>query len=240
VDPKSFWGQSNRLGISPYLRKAYVGIEDKREVILQILAENQLDAAETIFVGDMVHDVETARKGGITSCAVLTGFDPESKLTPTKPDYLLRDLRELRLILEASILSMQEQPIVTVGALILNPAHQCLMVKTRKWNDKWGIPGGKIQRGEKAEVALEREILEETNLPLKNIRFAMVQDCIESEEFYRSVHFILLNYIAECDGSAVRLNDEAQEWQWVDPKSGLKLDINRPTRLLLEHYLQGQ
>ena len=101
VDAESFRRQSDRLGVAPFLQKTYVGVEDKRAVIHRILDENHLDAAETLFVGDMVHDVETARHGGVSACAVLTGFDPEGKLAAAKPDLILRDLRELRLVLDA-------------------------------------------------------------------------------------------------------------------------------------------
>ncbi len=108
VDSHSFQKQSSRLGVSQFIQKAYVDIEDKRTIIHRILDENQLVAQETLFVGDMVHDVETAKIGGIRSCAVLTGFDSEEKLAHVKPDFLLRDLRELRLILESQISKKEE------------------------------------------------------------------------------------------------------------------------------------
>ncbi len=238
VDSKSFWGQSNRLGVSPFLRKAYVGIEDKRKVIHQILVENQLDASETIFVGDMVHDVETAKHGGVHACAVLTGYDREEKLAEGKPDFILRDLRELRLVLESQNRWMDGHPVATVGALILNKKGECLMVRTKKWSNKWGIPGGKVKRGETSEDAVRREIREETNLELKDIHFAMVQDCIESKEFHRSAHFLLLNYVAHVASGDVKLNDEAQEWKWIAPGKTSELDLNIPTRKLVEHFLK--
>ncbi len=238
VDPTSFWGQSDRLGISPFLKKAYVGVEDKREVIGQILKEHQLDPIETMFVGDMVHDVETARHGGIHACAVLTGFDLEEKLRLTKPDYLLRDLRELQLVLETQFKTLDGQPVATVGALILNEKNECLMVRTQKWSNKWGIPGGKIRRGETAVEALLREIREETNLELMNIQFVMVQDCIESTEFYRKTHFILLNYVARAANAQVFLNDEAQEFRWMKLSKALTLDLNFPTQVLLDQYVK--
>lgn len=101
VDSESFWGQSNRLGIAPLIRKAYVGVEDKREVIGGLLEENQLDPSETIMVGDMVHDIEAARRAGVTACAVLSGFDPHPKLVKARPDLILRDLSELRVVLHS-------------------------------------------------------------------------------------------------------------------------------------------
>ncbi len=101
VDPESFWGQSNRLGVTPLIDKAYVGVEDKREAIDGLLEENQLDPSETMMVGDMVHDIEAARRAGVTACAMLSGFDPYPKLMKAGPDLILRDLSELRVVLRS-------------------------------------------------------------------------------------------------------------------------------------------
>jgi hypothetical protein len=61
------------------------------------------------------------------------------------------------------------------------------------------------------------------------------QDCIDSEEFYRPEHFILLNYTCRVAGEAdVTLNDEAQAYRWVSEPDALQLDLNRPTRILLD------
>jgi phosphoglycolate phosphatase len=125
-------------------------------------------------------------------------------------------------------------PITTVGALIFNPARQVLMIRTHKWSDLWGIPGGKIKWGETAEAALRREVREETALEITNIQFALVQDCIRSKEFYREAHFVLLNYTCDTPGGQVVLNDEAEEFQWLSPQAALALELNTPTRILLE------
>lgn len=128
----------------------------------------------------------------------------------------------------------QEHPIATVGALIFNSADEALMIRTHKWSNLWGIPGGKIKYGESSVDALEREIMEETALSVEDIRFALVQDCIGSKEFFREAHFVLLNYTCRTNGSAVTLNDEAEEYRWVKPVEALKMDLNTPTRILLE------
>ena len=110
-----------------------------------------------------------------------------------------------------------------------------LLVRTDKWSGKWGIPGGKIEYGESAENALRREIAEETKLVISDIEFVLTQDCIESEEFYRPEHFILLNYTCRLSGeSDVTLNEEAQAFRWVNESEALQLDINEPTRILLD------
>ena len=52
----------------------------------------------------------------------------------------------------------RKRPVATVGALIEDDSGRFLMVRTHKWGHRWGIPGGKIERGEEAEAALRREI----------------------------------------------------------------------------------
>jgi len=59
---------------------------------------------------------------------------------------------------------------------------------------------GKTKWGETSIDALRREVKEETNLKITNIKFALVQDCIHSKEFYRDAHFVLLNYTCRCVG----------------------------------------
>lgn len=131
------------------------------------------------------------------------------------------------------------RPVVTVGALIFNRAGDVLMLRTHKWSNLWGIPGGKTKYGETSLDALRREVKEETNLDITDIRFALVQDCIHSKEFYREAHFVLLNYTCVCTASAdVKLNDEANDFRWVRPELALKMDLNTPTRILIEAVLR--
>jgi len=126
------------------------------------------------------------------------------------------------------------RPVVTVGALIQHSSGRLLMIRTHKWGHRWGIPGGKIERGESSEQALRREVMEETGLELGDIRFVLVQDCIDSPEFQRPAHFVLLNYFARTEQGDVTLNEEAEEFQWLSPTEALALDLNQPTRLLIE------
>lgn len=235
--------QSNLTGFDKYLDKPYLNVWDKRKKIHEILTENQLLPAETLFIGDMQHDIETAKHGGIHSCAVLTGYNTLGQLRAAQPDLIVEHLGELRRILELNGLEMKAQsettaegpgPVVTVGALIFDSAGKVLLVRTHKWSNLWGIPGGKIKRGETCVKALRREIKEETNLNIADIQFVLAQDCIDSKEFYRAAHFVLLNYRCRCAGApAVRLNDEAREFRWVSLQQARKMPVNQPTRRLL-------
>jgi len=131
-------------------------------------------------------------------------------------------------------------PLLTVGALIVDRGGNVLMIKTHKWSDKWGIPGGKVKWGEPLEGGLIRETMEETGLTIDNIRFITIQEAIKSKVFHKEAHFILVNYIASVNTvkPEVTLNDEAEDYQWVTPQIAYNMDINEYTKVLLQKYLE--
>lgn len=236
--------QERATGFGRFLDKPYTGVWDKRKKIHDILSDNDLLPVETLFIGDMQHDIETARHGGIRSCAVLTGYNTLDQLRSAAPDLIVEHLGELRTILIKNSLELLpsahhetsvRRPIITVGGLIFDETGRVLMIRTPKWSNLWGIPGGKTEWGESSETALRRELKEETNLDVTDIRFVLAQDCIHSKEFYRDAHFVLLNYTCRCVGKTeVKLNHEAVEFRWVTLKEAMQMPINTPTRTLLE------
>ncbi len=128
-------------------------------------------------------------------------------------------------------------PVVTVGAIIERPDGRVLLVRTHKWRNRLGLPGGKVERGEPILSALQREIREETGLAIHDVRFVFAQDSIDAPEFHRPGHMVLLNYACHTDTADVVLNEEAQEFLWVTPAQALSLDLNAPTRALVERWL---
>jgi phosphoglycolate phosphatase len=234
MDALAFTRQLEEFGLKGHFEATYAGVLDKRNLIHRILETHGLSPEETAFIGDMIHDVETARHAGIASIAVLTGYNHPEVLAAVRPDLTVPDLGVLRTIFEKR---KATRPIATVGALIHDGFGKFLMIRTHKWSGKWGIPGGKIERGEPSEEALKREIFEETGIAVSDIRFVMVQDCIDSPEFMRPEHFLLLNYVAKAESAVVRLNDEAEEYRWVSAEEAFNLDLNEPTRVLLRHVI---
>ena len=99
IKASHFDQQAGRLDVKRFFEHCYVEIMDKREKIREILATHGLDPKETMFVGDMVHDIETARHGGVLDVAVLTGFDPADKLLGAHPTVVMRDIAALRRML---------------------------------------------------------------------------------------------------------------------------------------------
>ncbi len=232
--------QAEELGVADYFERLWCGVIDKREQIHALLDEMDMAPCETAFIGDMRHDIDAGRAADVLTIATGTGYESMQTLLGARPDLLVPDLETLPRLLGFHPSNAHDIPVATVGALITDALGKLLIIKTHKWSHRWGIPGGKIKRGEGSEAALRRELSEETGLTVHDIKFVMVQDCIEPPEFQRSAHFLLLNYVARCDAAepAVVLNDEAQEYLWVSTEEALTANLNIPTRVLIEECLQ--
>ena len=246
IHRKQYEPQSSVTGLAQFLDRAYIEVHDKRAKIGELLLENGLVAEETIFIGDMQHDIDTARHGGVGSCGVLTGYNSLVQLRASNPDLIVEHLGELLDVLDrnewTSLARDSElgpegnaKPVATVGAFIYDTDGKVLMIRTHKWSDLWGIPGGKVRFGEPLLDALRREIEEETALAISDIRLVLVQECIHSKEFYRDAHFLLLNYVARAEpGRTVVLNREGQEYRWLTRQEALALPLNQPTQKLFD------
>lgn len=99
IKTSHFEVQATALGVRDLFEHAYTQVMDKREKIREILNTHRLDPAETLFLGDMVHDIETARHGGVLGVAITTGYDSIEKLLPSKPAVIVNSLDALRALL---------------------------------------------------------------------------------------------------------------------------------------------
>ena len=66
VDTHTYDTQAARFGIRDFITKPYIGIEDKTTKIHHLLDENRLARHETMFVGDMEHDIEAGKRAAST------------------------------------------------------------------------------------------------------------------------------------------------------------------------------
>ena len=134
--------------------------------------------------------------------------------------------------------SKQQYPEPTVGALIFDPEGKLLLVKTHKWKGKYTIPGGHVELGERLVDALRREIFEETGLELIESKFICFQEFIYDASFYEKRHFVFFDFACQVKTSEVRLNNEAQEFVWVDVKDVYTYPIDSYLRYALDRYLK--
>lgn len=125
-------------------------------------------------------------------------------------------------------------PEVAIGAVIFNTENKVLLLKSAKWNDRFILPCGHVEFGETLIDAVKREVKEETNLDVNNIKLIRVGELINSEEFHQSErHFVSLNFKCETQDKNVILNHEAEEFIWKNLDEALQLNIDSLTKASL-------
>lgn len=225
--------------LSQFFEGIYAGTWDKRKVLPELIAERGLERDTTLFVGDSVHDLEAGHASRTRVAAALYGYSHADALMALRPDYALESLEDLQRMLDKEHL-FDTVPLVipTVGGVVQDPRGRILLVRTRKWSGLYGLPGGKVDYGETLQMAFAREVREETGLEVYDTRFVTIYDCIESEEFIKPRHFLLINYAARTrHPEPLRPNYELDEALWLRPDEALSMSLNQPTRALLERLI---
>lgn len=125
--------------------------------------------------------------------------------------------------------------IIAVGSLIINDENELLLIKAKgKFEDQWIVPGGKITFGETLIDALKREIKEETNIKVYDIKFLGVQEYIPSSD----KHYVFIQFICYANkDQKIILNREASQYGWFKKKDLSKIKIAPPTMNLINTYL---
>lgn len=70
------------------------------DMLLAALDRLELRPEQTLYIGDMIVDITTARAAGVPVWAVATGLEELPTLIAAKPDRILRDLHELAELLK--------------------------------------------------------------------------------------------------------------------------------------------
>jgi 8-oxo-dGTP diphosphatase len=107
-------------------------------------------------------------------------------------------------------------PIPGVGALIIE-GDQILLVKRGREPQKgyWSLPGGAVETGEHLEVALRREVREETGLDVEVVHLIEVFERIMSGDSGKiEYHYILLDYVCRPAGGTLQASDDASHAAW--------------------------
>ena len=125
---------------------------------------------------------------------------------------------------------------MAVGALVFSSKNEILIVRPNKWRDKFSVPSGHIELGERAEDAIKREVIEETGLDVEPVKLLLVQEAIYPKDFHKHEHSVSLDYLCKTRNSRVRPDGRGlQAYPWVYPMEALKSDQEYTSNLFLKY-----
>ena len=111
---------------------------------------------------------------------------------------------------------MDKKPKVGVGVIVIKD-NKVLLGKRKGSHGEgsWCFPGGHLEFNESLENCAKREVLEETGIKIKNIRFETITNDIFKEE---GTHYITIFMLCEYDSgeSKVMEPEKCEKWDWFE------------------------
>lgn len=98
-------------------------------------------------------------------------------------------------------------------------------------NGKWEVPGGKIKPGETPNMAIRREVVEETGIPCK-IKKELAVINVEQEGISSTAHI----YLLEPNNLDVKLSKEHDYHMWATNLEIKKLPLVLFADILLDYF----
>lgn len=111
---------------------------------------------------------------------------------------------------------MKRLPKIGVSVVIIKDGKVLLgRRKTSHGSGTWQFPGGHLEFNEKVEDCAKREILEETGLKIKDVRYRTL-----TEDFYPELnkHYVTLFVTANYDSGepTEREPEKSGDWNWFE------------------------
>lgn len=112
---------------------------------------------------------------------------------------------------------------VGVRVIVQNTDKKILFVK-HSYKKGWYLPGGSLKTLERAEVGGRREVKEETNIEIKDIRFQGIYRGIEDAKN----DWVLFFYAKPVDTSTIEIDHvEIDDYKWMLPDEIVKSETDR-------------
>jgi len=132
---------------------------------------------------------------------------------------------------------IQKKTYALIGqkAIILNNQKQILVLQRSEKSGKggkWSLPGGGLEFKEEPFSSIEREIKEETQLEITELKpFNLRTYVIDENDFV-----LIVGYQCQTTSENIVLNWEHDSYQWLTKEEALKLDLTEDARFFVEHF----
>lgn len=133
-----------------------------------------------------------------------------------------------------------DTPRVGVAAAVFNEAGEVLLVKRGRppGAGTWGIPGGRLELGERLAEGARREVREECGVEIEVGAIISAFESITHDGAGRvEYHYVVVDYWAEYVSGEAAAQDDAAAVAWVGPADLDKYPMPADTRAVI---LQGR
>ena len=113
-------------------------------------------------------------------------------------------------------MSSENRPKIGVGVIVLKDGKVPLGKRRGSHGEgSWSLPGGHLEFGESFENCAKREVMEETGMRIRNIRFGTAtNDIFEKED----KHYVTLYLLADWESGELKLvePEKFEKWEWFE------------------------
>lgn len=133
----------------------------------------------------------------------------------------------------------QRKPVAAVGVVCLR-GEDVLLVRrgSPPMQDKWSLPGGRIEWGERAADAALRELKEETGCVAEIVGLVDVVDAVLARRGGGEAppwgHYVLIDYAARWRGGEPKAGDDARDARFFAPAEIAALGLWSETLRVIE------
>ena len=131
------------------------------------------------------------------------------------------------------------RPLVGVGAVVWN-GQQVLLERRGQPPalGAWSLPGGLVETGETAELAVQREVREECNIEVEvGPLLGLFQPILHDPDGRVRYHFVVLDFVAHYRSGEIRAGDDAANLCWVAPADLARYELMPATREMIDRAL---
>jgi 8-oxo-dGTP diphosphatase len=113
--------------------------------------------------------------------------------------------------------SPPQRPQLAVSAVIFRGGKLLLLKRAKSpGHGFWSLPGGRVEFGESLHIALAREVDEEAGLKIDIVALAGWREVLPAAGGSGG-HYLIMSFAARWAAGEVRLNEEHNDFQWIEP-----------------------
>ena len=132
-----------------------------------------------------------------------------------------------------------DNPIPGVGIIIYDKGKVLIIKRAYEPSaNRWSIPGGAVELGERVRDAAQREVDEELGLKVIIKDVVEVMDNIVYEEGKVKYHFVLIDFWAEIQSGSLTLSHECLDAQWIGKDELDVYDLTDGARKAIKKVLE--